>query len=100
MSKIKKFDRTLYESIEAGLREFMKPHQVKDVKNENLVEVYTPMAYEQVAAFLCINDIPHTFTISPVNSKMRARIVVVSWIENGSEHNLPWWERHDMEEEE
>lgn len=93
MSKIKNYDRALYESIEAGLREFMKPHQFKDIKNENLVEIYTPMAYEQVAAFLCINDIPHTFTINPVNSKMRARIVMVSWTENDNEHNLAWWEK-------
>lgn len=93
MSKIKNYDRALYESVEAGLREFMKPHRFEDIKNENLIEIYTPMAYEQVAAFLCINDIPHTFTINPVNSKMRARIVMVSWIENGSERNLAWWEK-------
>ena len=97
MSKTKYYDRALYESIESGLREMMKPYQFKDIKNENLIEIYTPMAYEQVAAFLCINDIPHTFTINPVNSKMRARIVMVSWVEDGSENHLAWWEKTDSD---
>ena len=94
MSKIKNFDCALYESIEVGLRDVMKPYQFKDIKDENLISIYTSMAYEQVATFLCINDILHTFTFNPVNSKMRARIVVVSWTEDdGSEGHLAWWEK-------
>lgn len=92
MSKIKNYNRTLYESIESGLRELMKPYRL-DKPEEILACIYTPDAYEQAAAFLCINDIPHTFSICPINSKLRARVVIVTWTENdGGECNLAWWE--------
>lgn len=94
MSKIKNYDRALYESIEAGLREVMKPYQFLSLKNDDLSMTYTHMAYEQAATFLCLNDIQHTFVINPVNSKLRACVVMVSWIEDdGTEGNFAWWEK-------
>ena len=92
MGKIKNYDRALYESIESGLRELMKPYRL-DKPEEILACTYSPDAYEQAAAFLCINDIPHGFSICPISSKLRARVVMVTWMEdNGKEHNLAWWE--------
>ena len=98
MSKIKIYDRVMYDSIKTGLREVMAPYQFNDIRDGDLTDTYTPIAYEQAAAFLCVNDIQHTFTINPIDSNLRARIVIVSWIEDdGTEDNLVWWEKTDSD---
>ena len=98
MSKIKTYDRVMYDSIKTGLREVMAPYQFKDIRDGDLTDTYTPMAYEQAVAFLCVNGIQHTFTINPTDSNLRARIVIVSWLEDdGTEDNLVWWEKMDSD---
>lgn len=95
MSKIKNYERTLYESILIGLHEVMKPYRQKR-KEEILFCFYTKDAYEQAVLFLCLNDIQHTFTIGPANAKLHARVVMVSWIEDdGSENSFAWWEENN-----
>ena len=51
MSKIKNYDRALYESIEAGLRAVISPHRFVQL-GEVLALTYTPKAYEEAMAFL------------------------------------------------
>lgn len=93
MSKIKNFDCAQYESINAGLREIITPYKLIQL-GEEVALTYTPDAYEHAMAFLCLNDIPHTFTFNPVNPKLRARVVMVTWTEDdGTEKNLAWWEK-------
>lgn len=93
MSKIKNYDRALYESIEIGLRAVISLHRFVQL-GEVLALTYTPKAYEEAMAFLCVNDIPHTFTYNPINSKLGARVLTVTWSEDdGTEKNLAWWEK-------
>ena len=93
MSKIKNYDRALYESIETGLRAVIRPHRFIQL-GQALALTYTPKAYEEAMAFLCINDIPHTFTYNPINSKLGARVLTITWTEDdGTEKNLAWWEK-------
>ena len=94
MSKMKNYDRALYESIEAGLEAMIAPHKFERL-DEVHVPMYFPTAYENAAAFLCLNEIQHTFVVNPINPKLRARIIMVSWIEDdGTESNMAWWERN------
>lgn len=93
MGKIKNYDRALYESINAGLREIIAPYKLIQL-GEEIALTYTPDAYEHAMAFLCLNDIPHTFTFNPISPKLRARVVMVTWTEDdGTEKNLAWWEK-------
>lgn len=93
MSKIKNYDRALYESINAGLREVITPYKFVQL-GEEIALTYTPKAYEHAMTFLCLNDIPHTFTFNPVNPELHARVVMVAWTEDdGTEKNMGWWEK-------
>lgn len=93
MSKIKNYDLALYKSIEDGLKSVMAPHKFVQL-DKAITMTYTPKGYECVMAFLCVNDIPHTFTFNPVNSKLRARVVMVTWTEpDDTEKNMAWWEK-------
>ena len=94
MSKMKNYDRALYESIEAGLEAMIAPHKLERL-DEVHIPMYFPTAYENAAAFLCLNEIQHTFVANPINPKLCARIIMVSWIEDdGTESNMAWWERN------
>ena len=94
MSKTKNYNRALYESIEADLRAVISPHKIIQAGGI-LDSVYTSEAREEAMTFLCMNDIPHTFTYVPINSKLRARVVMLAWTEpDGAEKNLAWWEKN------
>lgn len=92
MSKIEKYNMYLYPSISAALRELMEPYMIKDNENFELVCAFTAEAYEDVATFLCLNDIKHTFTVNDANERLGARVIMVSWEIAGETHNLAWWE--------
>lgn len=92
MGKIEKYNMYMYPSISAALRELMEPYMVKDNENFEVVCAFTAEAYEDVATFLCLNDIKHTFTINDVNERLGARIIMVSWEVAGETRNLAWWE--------
>lgn len=92
MSKIDKYNMYMYPSIAAALRELMAPYVIKDNENFELVCAYTAEAYEDVATFLCLNDIKHTFIINDPNERLGARVIVVSWEIAGETRNLTWWE--------
>lgn len=92
MSKIDKYNMYMYSSINAALRELMNPYMVIDNENFELVCAFTAEAYEDVATFLCLNDIKHTFVINDPNERLGARVVTVSWEIAGETRNLAWWE--------
>lgn len=92
MSKIEKYNRSLYESIESALRELVVSCGCSHPKNV-VPCFYTSEAYEQVMTFLCLNDINHSFSLCPISSELGARVVMVTWEENGEEFNLAWWEK-------
>ena len=92
MSKIDKYNMYMYPSIAAALRELMEPYVIKDNENFELVCAYTAEAYEDVATFLCLNDIKHTFIINDHNERLGARVITVSWEIAGETRNLAWWE--------
>ena len=92
MSKIEKYNMCMYPSINAALRELMNPYMVTDKENFELVCAFTAEAYDEVAAFLCLNNIQHTFTINDPTERLGARVVMVSWDVAGETRNLAWWE--------
>ena len=91
MSKIDKYNMYMYPSIEAALHELMAPYRVED-ENFELVCAFTAEAYDDIATFLCLNDIKHTFTINNINTRLGARIIMVSWDVAGETRNLAYWE--------
>ena len=92
MSKIEKYNMYMYPSINAALRELMNPYMVMDNENLELVCAFTAEAYDEVATFLCLNNIQHTFTINDPTERLGARVVMVSWDVAGETRNLAWWE--------
>ena len=92
MSKIDKYNMYMYPSITAALRELVAPYMIKDNENFELICAYTAEAYEDVATFLCLNDIKHTFVINDPNERLGARVITVSWEIAGEIRNLAWWE--------
>ena len=92
MSKIDKYNMYMYPSITAALRELMKPYVIKDDENFELVCAYTAEAYEDIATFLCLNDIKHTFTVNDPTERLGARVIMVSWDAAGETGNLAYWE--------
>ena len=92
MSKIEKYNMHMYPSIKCALQELMEPYMVKDNENFELAYAFTAEAYEDIATFLCLNDIKHTFTINEVNERLGARVVMVNWENAGETRNLAWWE--------
>jgi hypothetical protein len=92
MSKIGKYDRFMYASIRTALREMMRPYRIDNPLAP--VEVtYNSEAYDEVVAFLCMNDIPHTITEYPIIRRLKARMIIVSWTEQDEhQENIGWWE--------
>lgn len=91
MSKINKYNKYMYPSIKAALNELSAPYMLKS--NVILGYTYTKKAAEEMAAFLCINNIPHTFTTYMPNTHLSARLVMVCWNGANGEENLGWWEQ-------
>ena len=89
MSKIEKYNKHMYPNIKCALQELMKLH-LRDHKA--LGSVYTKKAYEEIAAFLCANNIDHTFIVHKENDRFGVRLVVVCWKGALGEENLGWWE--------
>ena len=97
MSKIDKYNMYMYPNINAALRELTAPCLVKN--HTILGEVYTKQAYDEMAAFLCINDIPHTFTAYPICSHRGVQMITVCWKEAAmGEQSLAWWEQLEVNE--
>ena len=89
MSKIEKYNMYMYPSIKHALQELLAQYKQE---HPAVGCVYTDEAYENIAAFLCINDINHTFIINPPNERFGGRLVSVCWNSAMGEENLGWWE--------
>lgn len=89
MSKIEKYNMTMYPNIKCALQEMIAPYKEE---HPALGYAYTDEAYEQVAAFLCINNIDHTFVVNQPNERFGVRLVSVCWKGAMGEENLGWWE--------
>ena len=89
MSKIEKYNMHMYPSIKCALQELLAQHKQE---HPALGCAYTDEAYENIAAFLCINDINHTFIVNPPNERFGVRLVSVCWNGAMGEENLGWWE--------
>ena len=89
MSKIEKYNMYLYPNIKCALQELLEHH-----KQEHLAlgYAYTIEAFEEVRAFLCLNNINHTFIVNPANERFGVRLVSVCWKSAMGEENLGWWE--------
>lgn len=59
MSKIKNFDRALYESDFDAVANFIKEGH-SDAYDFNVSAAY---AFENVLSYLCLNNIPHQYTL-------------------------------------
>ena len=62
-----------------------------DMSEEEIMQMLDE-AYEEVAAFLCTNDINHTFIVNRPNERFGVRLVSVCWKGAMGEENLGWWE--------
>ena len=91
MSKIEKYNLYMYPSIKVALEELMAPHTC-DCLDTVLGTVYTKQASTEVSAFLCFNDIPHTF-IEDRCTRLGVSCVLVSWDVAGEMRSLGWWEK-------
>lgn len=89
MSKIEKYNMYMYPSIECALRELLAQYKQE---HPAVGFVYTDEACEDVAAFLCINDINHTFVVNQPNERFGVRLVSVCWKSAIGEEHLSWWE--------
>ena len=94
MSKIEKYNMTMYPSIKCALQEMIAPYKEE---HPALGYAYTDEAYEQVAAFLCVNNIDHTFIINQPHERFGVRLVSVCWKGAMGEENLGWWEAVEEE---
>ena len=95
MSKIEKYNKHLYPSYKDALCELVAQHQTRH--DAVMGNIYTKEAYEEVAAFLCMNNIQHTFTVYPNCSRIDARIIAVTFRSGRGEQSLTWWEKTEEE---
>ena len=89
MSKIEKYNIHMYPSIKCALGELLAQYKQE---HPALGYAYTEEAYEDIAAFLCINNIDHTFVVNRPNERFGVRLVSVCWNGAMGEENLGWWE--------
>ena len=89
MSKIEKYNMHMYPSIKCALQELLEQYKQE---HPALGYAYTDEAYEEITAFLCINDINHTFVVNQPNERFGVRLVSVCWKGAMGEENLGWWE--------
>ena len=89
MSKIEKYNKHMYPNIKCALQELLAQYKRE---HPALGYTYTGEAYEDIAAFLCINGINHTFVVNRPNERFGVRLVSVSWKGAIGEEHLGWWE--------
>ena len=88
MSKMKNYDRTLYPTIGRALHDLREQHRYTDTN------VYSPLALEECLGFLCVNDIPHSYTRHNANGLFGATDVVsLVWTEEDGEYYISWYEK-------
>ena len=89
MSKIEKYNMRMYPSIKCALKELLMQYKQE---HPALDCAYTDEAYEDIAAFLCINDIKHTFVVNQPSERFGVRLISVCWKSATGEEVLGWWE--------
>lgn len=88
MSKMKNYDRALYPSIGRALHELREHHRYTDST------VFSPLALEDCLGFLCVNNIPHSYSRSNAGGIFGATDVVsLTWTEEDGEYYISWYEK-------
>ena len=99
MSKIKNFDRSLYNSISEGVYSFVKAGERKDC----LFPVYSKGAVDDALAFLCLNDIAHSISKTEVGPNLAKcdinSLILLSWDDCGAREHLAFWSDMEVEED-
>ena len=90
MGKIKNYDRSLYKDIYDAIHTLMNEEMSFCAKSNGYVRVYSKEAFDTALSFLCVNDIPHSYTIKPLNVLELAginSIISIRWLEEGMERS-------------
>lgn len=80
MSRIKDYDLALYGSINNGVYHFIDEGKIE---GERYFEIYSEEALNKTLAFLCLNDIHHTYSITPLTNILldssAKSLITLSW---------------------
>ena len=91
MSKMKNFDLAMYESINDGVHHFINEGRLYDYA----FQVYSEKALNGALAFLCLNDIQHSYTVTPLCADFAKfdvhSVVCLSWEGDEKRESFTFW---------
>jgi hypothetical protein len=90
--KIKNLDKSLYPSVKDAIWEILDRHCVFGVGEATVPSFYSDRALNEVCCFLALNDIPHSYTITPAPTGLECgEIVSIAWYESGELKQEVWY---------
>ena len=91
MSKMKNYDLVMYESINDGVHHFINEGRLYDYG----FQVYSEKALNGALAFLCLNDIQHSYTVTPLCADFAKfgvhSVVCLTWEGDERRENFTFW---------
>lgn len=100
MSKMKEYDKSMYLSISDGVRAFIENGRLQNYA----FALYNEKALNSALAFLCLNDIQHSYSISELGSHFNVcgikSVVSLSWTDEDSQfQNYTFWSTMEVDDD-
>lgn len=100
MSKIKNYDLALYPSVSSGVYDFIKSGRI----NGYGFAIYSKKALSDVLTFLCVNNIHHSYTITPLGADFNRSginsVITLSWESDTGMDSFTFWSTIEVDENE
>lgn len=85
MGRMKNFDRAMYKDTYDAIFTLMEKELNMEYRSNSYVRIYNKKAFENALGFLCVNNIPHTYTITPLRGLSgmgeAKSVIALSWEE-------------------
>lgn len=102
MGRMKNFDRAMYKDVFNAIRTLMDEQMRFCSKDNGYIRVYSKESLNAALAFLCVNNISHTYSIRNINTFGLGDIksvISIQWFEDGMERSCIFFGTMSMEED-
>lgn len=91
MSKLKNFDRAQYKDTYNAIFSLMEDASRSCNRDNGYINIYSQDALDMALLYLCVNDIPHSYCIHPLDFGFSTNevksIVSIQWIDEEGERS-------------
>ena len=103
MSRIKNLSPSLYHDTYDAIHTLMDEQMTYCSKHNGYIKVYSENALDMALAYLCVNDIPHSYSIRNIDTFGLGNIksvVTIQWMDDGMERSCIFFGTMEAAEDE